>query len=72
MVPNIYDRIKLMHTTIVFKALNGLSPSYITDLTLPFSKVHNIDTSGAWGNLKLSKAHTDSDKRTLAFLASSE
>ena len=61
-----------MHATIVFKALNGLSPSQITDFTLPFSKVHNIDTRGARGNLKLPKANTNSDKRTFAFLASSE
>ena len=61
-----------MHATIVFKALNCLSPSYITDLILPFSKVHNIDTHRARRKLKLPKANTNSGKRTFAFLASSE
>jgi len=68
----IHDRIKFMRATIVFKALNGLSPSYITDLILPFSKVHNIDTRRARRNLLLPKANTNSGKRTFAFLASSE
>ena len=61
-----------MHATIVFKALNCLSPSYITDLILPFSKVYNIDTHRARRKLKLPKANTNSGKRTFAFLASSE
>ena len=61
-----------MLAAIVFEALNGLSPSYITDLILPFSKVHNIDTRGARRKLKLPKANTNSGKRTFAFLASSE
>jgi len=61
-----------MLATTVFKSLNGLPPSYITDLILPFSKVHNIDTRGARRNLKLPKANTNSGKRTFAFLASSE
>ena len=68
----IRDRILFMHATIVFKALNCLSPSYITDLILPFSKVHNIDTHRARRKLKLPKANTNSGKRTFAFLASSE
>ena len=61
-----------MLATIVLKSLNGLPPSYIIDLILPFSKVHNIDTRGARRNLKLPKANTNSGKRTFAFLASSE
>ena len=68
----IHDIIKLMHATIVFKVLNGLSPSYITDFTLSFFKLHNIDRRGNRRNLKLPKANTNSDKRTFAFLTSSE
>jgi len=48
----IHDRNKFVHATIVFKALNGLSPSYISDLLLPFNKVHNINTRGTWNSLK--------------------
>jgi len=35
----IHDRIKFafVRATIVYKALNGLSPSYISDLILPFN-----------------------------------
>ena len=50
----IHDRIKFVHATIVFKALNGLLPSFISDLILP---------------LKLPKANTNSGKHTFAFLA---
>jgi len=68
----IHDRNKFVRATIVFKALNGLSPSYLYDLILPFNKVHNINTRGSTRNLKLPKANTNSGKRTFAFLASSE
>ena len=68
----IHDRIKFVRAAIVFKALNGLLPSYISDLILPFNKVHNINTLGSTRNLKLPKANTNSGKRTFAFLASSE
>ena len=49
----IYDRIKFafVRATIVYKALNGLSPSCISDLILPFNKVHNINTRGSTRNL---------------------
>jgi len=61
----IHDRIKFVRATIVFKALNGLSPSYISDVILPFNKVHNINTRGSTSNLKLLKANTNSGKALL-------
>ena len=61
-----------MLATIVLKSLNGFPPSYIIDLILLFSKVHNMDTRRARRNLKLPKANTNYGKRAFAFLSSSE
>ena len=65
----IQNRIKLTRSAF----LNGLSPRYISDLIQwSFSKIHHIGMRGVKRNLKLPKANSNSDKRTFAFLPSSE
>ena len=68
----IHEQIKFLQAVTIFKALNGLSPSFITDLLHPLNKVHNINMHGCTKNLKLPKVNTNFGKRIFAFLASSE
>jgi retron-type reverse transcriptase len=69
----VHERIRYFRASTVYKVLNNLSPSNITSLLLPFSKVHNVNTRGSTNNnLKLTKVNTNAGKRTFAFLAANE
>ncbi|CAB3980232.1 Hypothetical predicted protein [Paramuricea clavata] len=69
----VHERIRYLRASTVYKALNNLSPSYITSLLLPFSKVRNVNTRGSTNNnLKLPEVNTNAGKRTFAFLAANE
>ena len=45
-----HDRIKYFRCLLVFKSLHGLAPSYVSNLILPLSPVHNRCTRGAVNN----------------------
>ena len=69
----IQDRIKYFRCLLVHKSLHGLAPSYVSDLMLPFSHVHNRYTRSAVNNsLKLPKVNNNSGKRTFAFMAATD
>ena len=69
----LHSCIKYFRCIAVYKALNNLTPLYLTNLIKPFKSIHHINTRGSLNqHTQLPKANNNAGKRTFAFLAAKD
>ena len=68
-----HERVKFLRGVTVYKALNNLTPTYITNLIKPFNSVHKLNTRGADQKIvKIPMVTTNAGMRTFAFIGAKE
>merc|ERR1712030_201650 len=68
-----HERVKFLRALTVYKALNNLTPTYITNLIKPFNSVHKLNTRGADQKIvKIPMVTTNAGMRTFAFIGAKE